>query len=119
YRLSLERPKTDIDREAGFQERDWPRINESIARAQKSIEPASDRAGFRYFLLESQKLPQGQRIAAVDEAITKAGGVDKFLDQLYANTKINTLDARKAMVSESTAQLQARHDAFVDLAAPL
>src|SRR5437868_1570867 len=35
YRLSLERPKTDIDREGGFQQRDWPRIAEGVARSQK------------------------------------------------------------------------------------
>ena len=29
YRLSVQRPKPDIDREAGFQERDWPRIRET------------------------------------------------------------------------------------------
>src|SRR6185436_19323525 len=88
YRLSLERPKADIDREGGFQQRDWPRIAEGVARAQKSIEPKSDRAGLRYFLNESQKLPADQRIKPLDDAIAKAGGVEPFLDQLYANTKI-------------------------------
>ena len=28
YRLAVERPKADMDREAGFQERDWPRIRD-------------------------------------------------------------------------------------------
>jgi hypothetical protein len=78
YRLSLERPKTDLDREAGFQERDWPRIGESINRAKNTIEPGSDRAGFKYFLNETQKLPASQRIAAIDDAIAKAGSIDKF-----------------------------------------
>lgn len=119
YRLSLERPKADLDREAGYQERDWPRIGETINRARNTIEPGSDRAGLKYFLNESQKLPQGQRIAALDEAIAKAGSVDKLLDALYANTKVADLDTRKAMMSETTAQLQARHDAMIDLAAAL
>ena len=119
YRLSLERPKTDLDREQGFQERDWPRINEGVVRAQKSLEAQSDRAGLRYFLNESQKLPADQRITALDDGIAKAGGVDKFLDQLYANTKITDLAQRKAMASETTAQLQARHDSMIDLTAAL
>ena len=119
YRLSLERPKGDIDRNQGFQERDWPRIAEGITRAQKSLEPQSDRAGLRYFLLESQKLPANQRITALDDLIAKAGGVDKFLDQLYANTKVADLLQRKAMQTESTAQLQARHDSMIDFAAAL
>jgi hypothetical protein len=119
YRLSLERPKADMEREAGFQERDWPRIAEGVKRAQKSLEANSDRAGLKYMLNETQKLPAGQRIASIDEAISKAGGVDKFLDQLYGNTKIGDLAARQAMSSEATAQLVARHDAMVDLAAAL
>jgi len=119
YRLSLERPKADIDREGGFQQRDWPRIAEGVTRAQKSIEPKSDRAGLRYFLNESQKLPSDQRIKALDEGIARAGGVEPFLDQLYANTKIGDLNERKAMQGESTAQLTARKDSMLDLAAAL
>ena len=119
YRLSLERPKADIDRNQGFQERDWPRISEGIARAQKSLEPQSDRAGLRYFLLESQKLAANQRIAPLDDLIARNGGLDKFLDQLYGNTKIADLALRKTMQTETTAQLQARHDAMIDFASAL
>ncbi len=119
YRLSTERPKKDIDRDQGFQQRDWPRIGEMVVRMQKSLEPQSDRAGLRYFLLESQKLPADQRITALDDLIAKAGGVDPFLDQLYANTKVADLAQRKAMQSETTAELQARHDSMIDLAAAL
>jgi hypothetical protein len=119
YRLSLERPKSDLDREGGYQERDWPRIAEGVNRAQKSLEAQSDRAGLKYFLNESQKLPADQRIAPVDEMIQKAGGVDQFLDQLYANTKIGDLDARKAMMKESAEQLKARNDAMINFAAAL
>jgi len=118
-RLSVERPKPDLDRETGYQQRDWPRITESIVRSQKSIAPKSDRAGLRYFLAESQKLPADQRLKAVDAAIAKAGGIDPFLDQLYANSKIGDLAQRKAMQSETTEQLAARHDSMLDFAAAL
>jgi len=118
-RLSVERPKPDLDRETGYQQRDWPRITESIVRSQKSIAPKSDRAGLRYFLAESQKLPADQRLKAVDAAIAKAGGIDPFLDQLYANSKIGDLAQRKAMQSETTEQLAARHDSMLDFAAVL
>jgi hypothetical protein len=119
YRLSLERPKADADRAEGYQERDWPRLAESVARTQKSIEPASDRAGLRYFLAESQKLPAGQRIAPLDELIAKAGGIEPFLDSLYATTKVPDLTLRKTMLTETTAQLEARHDPMLAFAAAL
>ena len=119
YRLSLERPKSDLDREQGFQQRDWPRISESIVRAQRTIEPTSDRAGLRYFLNEAEKLPADQRIKAVDDAIAKAGGIDALLDRLYANTKLASIDDRKAMQNESTSQLVARNDAMINFVAAL
>ncbi|MEA2572481.1 MAG: hypothetical protein QOI24_4482 [Acidobacteriota bacterium] len=119
YRLSVERPKKDIDREGGFQERDWPRLAEAVDRARRTIEPGSDRAGLKYILEESQKLPSGQRIKAVDDAIAAAGSVDKYLDQLYANTKVATLAERRAMLKESTAQLDARNDSMLKLSAAL
>jgi hypothetical protein len=119
YRLSLERPKADIDREAGFQERDWPRIAEGVVRAQKSIEPQSDRKGLYYFIDESQKLPADQRIKAIDDLMAHSGNIPRLLDALQTNTKIDDLDARKAMMKETTAQLLARHDPYIDLAAAL
>jgi len=119
YRLSLERPKADLDREPNFQERDWPRIAENVARTQKTIEPKSDRAGLRYFVEESQKLPADQRLKALDDAIANAGGVEPFLDRLYANTKLADLKERQAMQAETTAQLLARNDAMLNLIAAL
>jgi hypothetical protein len=119
YRLSMERTRADMEREVGFQERDWARIAESVNRAQKSLEAGSDRAGLHYILNQAVKLTASQRITALDDSVAKAGGVEKFLDQLYANTKIDDLAARKTMLSENTAQLRARHDAFLDLAAAL
>jgi hypothetical protein len=119
YRLSIERPKADIDRKEGFQQRDWSRLGEASNRAQRTIEPKSDRAGLRYFLVESQKLPADQRIKPVDDAITRAGSIDTLLDQLYANTKVGDVNERKTMMGESTSQLSARHDAMLDLAASL
>ncbi len=119
YRLSLERAKADADRAAGYQERDWPRIGENVDRTQKSLEPVSDRAGLRYFLVESQKLPAGQRIGPLDDLIGKTGAIERFLDDLYAGTKIADLAARKAMLGETTAQLQSRRDPMIALAAAL
>src|SRR5205085_6363838 len=89
YRDAIEKTKKDIDRANLFQERDQATLMQAATRAQSEFDVASDRAGLRFFLLESQKLPANQRIAPIDEAIAKAGGVDKFLDALYAGTKIN------------------------------
>ena len=90
YRLSVEKTRKDMDRAAGFQERDLPKLKAGLARAQRTIEPGSDRAGLRYFLKEAMLLPSDQRIAAIDEALAKTGEketdrqIEAFLDGLYA-----------------------------------
>jgi hypothetical protein len=125
WRAALERPKADLDRAEGFQERDWRRIREGMRRAQRGFEPASDRAALRYFLVEATKLPAGQRIEAVDKALAATGAgdvstqIDRFLDGLYAGTKIASLEERMKMFDETTAQLSARNDSMLAFAAGL
>ena len=125
WRLAGERPKADIERANGYQERDWKRLRATVSRAQRTIEPASDRAGLSWFLLEASKLPKGQRIAVVDDALAATGesdpsaAVDKVLDRLYANTKVHESEARLAMFDETREKLAARNDAFVKFAADL
>ena len=118
-RLATERPKKDIDRYAGYQQRDWDRIQQASDRAQRSLDVASDRAVLRYFLNEASKLPADQRLEPIDDAVAAAGSVDKFLDQLYAGTKVGTQEERKAMLGETSAQLKARNDAMLNFAASL
>jgi hypothetical protein len=125
WRLAGERPKSDIERATGYQERDWKRLKAAVSRAQRTIEPAGDRAGLRWFLLEASKLPKDQRIVAVDDALAATGesdpaaAVEKLLDRLYANTKIHESEARLAMFDESREKMAARNDAFVAFAADL
>lgn len=125
WRLAGERPKSDIERATGYQERDWKRLRAAVSRAQRTIEPGSDRAGLRWFTIEASKLPKGQRIAVVDDALAATGesdpaaAVDKLLDRLYANTKIHESEARLAMFDESREKLAARSDAFLTFAAGL
>jgi hypothetical protein len=125
WRLAGERPKNDIERATSFQERDWKRLKATVSRVQRTLEPGSDRAGLRYFLLEASKLPKDQRIAAVDDVPAAMGEkdpparVEEFLDRLYGNTKIGDSKERLAMFDESRAQLSGRNDAMLQFAAAL
>jgi hypothetical protein len=118
-RLATERPKKDIDRLARFQERDWPALKQSSARAQRVMDAGTDRAIVRYFLAEASKLPANQRIKAIDDAVASAGSIDALLDRLYTTTKIGSQEERDKMMSESAEQLRARGDAMVDFALSL
>ena len=128
YRLSIQRPKKDIDREAGFQERDWSRIRDTQDRLQRTIDPTVDRAFLRWALGLAIALPAGQRIEPLDNFLgTRAGmpkaeadkAVEGHLDRLYAGTKLNDRDFRLGLLEKSTAELMATRDSFFLLAATL
>jgi hypothetical protein len=125
YRLSVEKTKNDLDRAEDYTERNRTRLQQTVARQRRSIEPGSDRAGLRLFLLEATKLPAGQRLTPVDTALAATGKatpeeqVDALLDRLYSSTKIGDAEAETAMLSETTAQLTARNDSMIAFAASL
>ncbi|HUP48139.1 MAG TPA: S46 family peptidase [Thermoanaerobaculia bacterium] len=125
YRWSVEKPKKDLDRAGGFRDRDVPPMLQASARAQRSFDAPSDRAGLRYMLLEAARLPAGQRISAIDQALAATGAtgteaqVEALLDRLYASTKIGDAEERKAMYAETRAQLDARRDSLLSFAAAL
>jgi hypothetical protein len=118
-RVATERPKKDIDRRAKYQERDWPGLLQSSARAQRTLELRSDRAIFRFLLEDAAKLPVDQRIKPIDDAVAAAGGVDPLLDKLYGATKVGSQEERAKMLTESAAQIRTRGDAMVDFALAL
>lgn len=118
-RLANERPKKDIDRVAGYQQRDWDRIKQSSDRVQRSLDVDTDKAVLKYFLAEASKLPAGQRIKPIDDAVAAAGSIDAYLDQLYANTKLASVEERTKMLGETRQQLEARKDSMLDLAMAL
>ena len=128
YRLSVERPKSDLDREAGYQERDWSRIRESLDRLQRSLDAGADRSFLRWAAHLAAALPASQRIDALDQAMgVRAGApaadidtaIDAWLEKLYAGTKLGDRDVRLAAIDKSTADLRASNDTFIALAAAL
>jgi len=128
YRLSVQRPKDDVAREPGFQERDWPRIREAQDRLQRTIDPVADRALLRWAMGKAAALPAGQRLDALDRAAgLKAGmgqaaaeaAIEAYLDGLYAGTKLADREVRLAYLDKRTADLAASGDAFLALAAAL
>ncbi len=128
YRLSLERVKPDMERERGYQERDWVRMKQGEQRGQRSLDVRVDRALFRRAVLEAAGLKPGQRIAALDHAVgIKAGmaedkvaqSVEKFLDRYYQGTKMADLGHRLGLMEMTTAEIEALDDPVVRLAVAL
>ncbi len=128
YRLSLERPKPDVERYAGLQQRDVSRIREQQERAQRTLDPRLDRALLGYWMKHAAALPADQRISGLDKIAGLTPGMAKadsdraieaYLDKLIAGTKLADKDVRLGLLEKNTAAIAATHDSFVDLALAL
>jgi hypothetical protein len=128
YELSVQRPKNDLEREQGYQERDWNRIRESQQRLQRTLDVTLDRALLRWAMGLAAALPADQRIEPLDRVAALRTGmpkqeadkaIDAYLDGLYAGTKLGSQEFRLALLDKSTAELDATGDSFIGLAAAL
>ncbi len=128
YRLSLERPKKDVDRDPAFQERNWTRMKEGLERMQRTYDHRLDRVMLRYALLNAAALPADQRVAPLDALVGLAAGmpkeeaakkVDAYLDALYAGTKLAEREFRLSLFEKSTKEIVDTKDEAVKLALAL
>ena len=107
YRLAIEREKPDADREQGYQERDLPRLEGAVRQMERRYVPEMDRGLQRYWLEEYVKLPEGQRIEAVDAWLggSDATAIEGVLDRLGRSELADGTEARLKW-------LEADRDAF-------
>jgi hypothetical protein len=124
-RWTEEKVKSDLERRPGYQDRDVPRLKQTLRIMQMSYDPQVDRRVFKYFLMRAVDLPANQRIEAVDAVLQGATGaeaekkIDAFLDKLYAGTKLGSADERLRMFDLSREELLKQGDSFVDFAVKL
>ncbi len=128
YRLSVQRPKPDLDREAGYQQRDWGRIRDSLDRLQRTIDPTADHALLSWAIGLAAALPAAQRIETIDKLVGLNPGmppgasdarIHEFIDRLYPRTRLGDRDFRLSLLEKSTSDLTATKDPFIELAAAL
>jgi hypothetical protein len=102
-RASLERQKSDADRDPAYMDRELPRLRDRLEREQKNYFAPTDRALFAVFIRRSGMLPK-DAVAA------------DWIGKLYDGTKVLDLAERRRMFDETTGQLKARRDPLLDFA---
>ncbi|MDQ3269984.1 MAG: S46 family peptidase [Pseudomonadota bacterium] len=117
YRLSIEREKPDAQRQQGYQQRDLPSLEGSLKQMERRYDPKMDRQLQAYWLREYLKLPQSQRIAAVDQWL---GGNDeqaitRVLDKL-GRTELVDGEKRLALLKADRAAFEASTDPAIQFA---
>ncbi|MDQ3510486.1 MAG: S46 family peptidase, partial [Pseudomonadota bacterium] len=117
YRLSIERAKPDAERQQGYQQRDLPSLEGGLKQMERRYDPKMDRELQAYWLREYLKLPEAQRIEAVDQWL---GGNDeqaigRALDKL-GTTELRDSDKRLALLTANRAELEASQDPAIEFA---
>jgi len=125
YKWSIEKAKNDLDRDPRFAERRVPDLKRDVRLFQTGFHLPSDRRLLRMLLVEIVDLPEGQRVAAVDEMLGIKSGmepekaIEAFLDTLYSNTKLDKIEERLRMFDLSHDKLLKEGDSFIVFAAKL
>ncbi len=117
--LARERPKADLERDAGYQQRDWVRIEANLKQMDRRFDPGVDQQLMVYGLKRYVALPQAQRLPALDawlgDAKTEAQLTAKIA-ALYAGSKLDRVDNRMKWFNADGKAIDASSDSMLRLA---
>lgn len=117
-----ERDKDDLDRDSGYQDRDEDRRREALELADRRYHPVADQAILRYYLTTLVDMSAGKSVPEIDRIIEgvvggdEAPAIDRFVSDLYDNTKVTDKDACLDMFGKSTRELAKMNDKMIDFA---
>ncbi|MGL5838264.1 MAG: S46 family peptidase [Sphingorhabdus sp.] len=111
YRWAKERAKPDVQREAGFQDRDRLPVTERMKQIERRFDAGVDRRIMEWALEHYRGVASADRNEALLAKIDAIG-----LDRLYAETKLGDTAMRIAWMDKSAAEFEASNDPFIQLA---
>jgi hypothetical protein len=121
YRLANETQKPNVERKAGYQERDLPRVKSGLANIARTYEEKVDKAMVSYHLQAYLKQPAAEQDEAFNAALGLKQGMSEAelgaaLDKLYAGSKLGDAAARTAWLDKKVDDFKASDDAFIKAA---
>jgi len=117
--LAKERPKADLDRDAGYQQRDWVRIEGGLKQMDRRYDPGVDQQFMVYGLTRYVALPQAQRLPALDKWLDGASteaAIKAKVAALYAGSKLGNVDERMKWFGADSKAIDASSDSMLRLA---
>ena len=125
YRLANEKAKpNDLAREPGFQQRDWPRIQQALDAIDRRYDEQVDKALAATFVQQYLALPAGDQDAAFVRALglqagMNAAAIKTQLERLYAGSKLGDKTQRLGWMERDVAAFNASEDTFIKAAVTL
>ncbi|MDQ1132485.1 hypothetical protein QE386_001080 [Pseudoxanthomonas winnipegensis] len=111
-----------MEREPGYQQRDEARIEGALKQMDRRYDAGVDQQFLTYALLRYVKLPQAQRLPALDAWLGGArdeAAIKAKVAALYAGSKLGDGQARLAYFKDDAKTLAAQDDSMLKLAAAL
>ncbi|MBI5442422.1 MAG: S46 family peptidase [Deltaproteobacteria bacterium] len=121
-RRADERRKADLEREAGYQERDLDKARQKEQDLTRSLAPAAARKALAYLIERTQAASHGAAVRAFDEAFGRgatAGAIEAKLLEMDAATALGDEKVRLSNVDATYAALAASTDPYAKLALAL
>ena len=121
-RRADERRKPDLEREAGYQERDLDRARQREKDVTRSLAPSAARRALAYLVAQAQAASREKPVGAFDAAFGKGATVEAIetkLSEMDAATALGDENVRLANVDAPWAALAASNDPYMRLAVAL
>jgi hypothetical protein len=117
YKWSVEREKTDLDRDPGYQDRDQNTVRKRLEIADLSYEEQADKRILKYLIMALAKCDQTYGgVEGIKPGISESE-IDQMLARMYAGTKVTDKEERMKMFGMSKKQLHALNDPMIEFAA--
>jgi len=114
YRTASERAKPDMQREAGFQQRDEAKLEGTLKQLERRMDPKVDQQLLTRFAQHYAKLPAAQRVAGFDAWLGQGEVADDVVAQkvaaLYAGSKLTDTAERLKWFKASKKDVEASDD---------
>lgn len=121
YKFSTEKGKPDLERDAGYQERDIPKIKRSLSLSGLSLYVPADIEMFIEALKEAALLPTDINIEAISSLFKGKTGkelddaIREYAQKAYSASKLGNADVLNGLFGKDTSDLLATGDPFIIL----
>ncbi|WP_199098455.1 S46 family peptidase [Dyella sp. ASV21] len=121
-RLSKERAKPDMERDASYQQRNEVRIEGALTQMERRYDPTVDQQLLVYGLKRYLALPKAQRLPALDAWLGDAANdaqIAQKVAALYAGSQFGNVDERLKWFKADSKAIEASNDSLLKLAVAL
>jgi hypothetical protein len=119
YEATRELQKPDIERESPYMDRNYSRTKDSYKLSLQNVDIQTDKLFLKEMLMRASKLPQSNRIAALDNMFPNGfseSAIDLFIDKVYRDSKISGEKVFMDALTQTPEGVEKLNDPFVMLA---